>query len=236
MEFVVRQLVLIAEENSQNPLSDYKPFLWAAAIALLAFFLLRKTQTRVARSQQDRQLSAQERVARKMNGGDIYSQISAQMAQLAELSRQINGQIDTRVAKLEILIAEAERVIMKLEKLSGKSPHEIAQALSQSHADKDAASAIKVISEKFKNSPQDSQDSPPPTGAENQDSSEPEEQIEIESGVSSFERTSNNQEILDLSAGGLSAVQIARKLNRPVGEIELVLSLSGKKTNQSKKT
>jgi len=228
MEFLFNQILLIAEEGGKNPLSDYKPYLWAAAIALLAFFLLQRTQRRIARSQKDKQLSVQERVAKKFDGSDIYSQISGQMAQLAELSRQINGQIDTRVAKLEILIAEAERAILKLEKITGKSPHEITEALVNSHADQDAASAIKAISEKFQNSPQNSQEHNSPSDEEIQDNTELEEILE--SGVSSFEKTSNNQEILDLADKGFSAVQIAQKFNRPVGEIELVLSLSGKKT------
>lgn len=230
MEFLFNQIILIAQEAGKSPLSDYKPYLWAAAIALLAFFLLQRTQRRIARSQKDKQLSVQERVAKKFDGSDIYSQISGQMAQLAELSRQINGQIDTRVAKLEILIAEAERAILKLEKLTGKSPHEITEALANSHADQDAATAIKAISEKFQNSPQDSQEQKSLSEEEIQDQNELEEILE--SGVSSFEKTSNNQEILDLADKGLSAVQIAQKFNRPVGEIELVLSLSGKKTKQ----
>ncbi len=230
MESLIYQIILIAQEDGKSPLSDYKPFLWAAAIALLAFFLLQRTQRRVARGQQDRELSAQERVAKKFDGSDIYSQISGQMAQLAELSRQINGQIDTRVAKLEILIAEAERAILKLEKLTGKSPQEITEALSKSHADLDASTAIKAISEKFKNAPKDSQLDKSQDQEKYQDNTELEEILE--SGVSSFEKTSNNQEILDLADSGLSPVQIAQKLNRPIGEIELVLSLSGKKTKQ----
>jgi len=234
MEILFYQIILIAQETAKSPISDYKPFIWAAAIALLAFFLLKRTQRRVASGQQDMQLSAQERVTKKFNGSDIYSQISGQMAQLAELSRQINGQIDTRVAKLEILIAEAERAILKLEKLTGMSPQKITEALAKSHADEDAATAIKAISEKFQNSPQDSQEHKSQSEEENQDNTELEEILE--SGVSSFERTSNNQEILDLADKGLSAVQIAQKFNRPVGEIELVLSLSGKKQNISKNT
>jgi hypothetical protein len=228
MEILFNQILLISQESGKNPLSDYKPFIWAAAIALLAFFLLQRTQRRVARGQQDRHLSVQERVTKKFDGSDIYSQISGQMAQLAELSRQINGQIDTRVAKLEILIAEAERAILKLEKLTGKSPQEITEALAKSHADQDATAAIKAISEKFQNYPQDSQEQKSLSKEEIQDNAELEEILE--SGVSSFEKTSNNQEILDLADKGLSAVQIAQKFNRPVGEIELVLSLSGKKT------
>ena len=230
MGILINQIILLAEGSGKSLISDYKPFIWAAAIALLALFLLQRTQRRVARGQRDRELSAQERVTKKFNGSDIYSQISGQMAQLAELSRQINGQIDTRVAKLEILIAEAERAILKLENLTGKSPQEITEALSKSHADEDASTAIKAISEKFKNSPQDSQVEKSPADVVNQDNTELEEILE--SGVSSFERTSNNQEILDWADSGLSAVQIAQKLNRPIGEIELVLSLSGKKTKQ----
>jgi uncharacterized protein DUF6115 len=222
------QIILLAEGSGKSVISDYKPFIWAAAIALLALFLLQRTQRRVARGQQDRELSAKERVAKKFNGSDIYSQISGQMAQLAELSRQINGQIDTRVAKLEILIAEAERSVQKLEKLTGKSAQEITEALANSHADQDASSAIQAISEKFKKSSVNSPtDTILPLGEE-QDNEELEEILE--SGVSSFTGASNNQEILDLADSGLSAVEIAQKLNRPVGEIELVLSLSGKKT------
>lgn len=220
------QIILIAE----NPLSDYKPFLLVAFVVLLAYVLFRQTQRRVARGQRDRHLSPQERVAKKFDGSDIYSQIASQMAQLAELSRQINGQIDTRVAKLEILIAEAERAILKLEKLTGKSPQEITEALAKSHADQDASTVIKAISGKFRNDPSDSQVDKPIDEEINQDNSEL-EQI-LESGASSFEKTSNNQEILGLAESGLSPVQIARKLNRPIGEIELVLSLSGKKTKQ----
>ncbi len=183
--------------------------IWTFAIIILAWFMVRSTLKRVKMSQIKDQASVNERVARQMPKGEsniIQSQISELMAELANLSRQINGQIDTRVAKLEILLKDAEKTIDRLE-------NQLNNTSSNSRgSDKFRR---KSNSENVNNSqakPWDLQQNNLP-------------QMQPANHISNDKQT---QEILNLANQGKSAVHIAQKLDRPIGEIELILSLNKK--------
>ena len=96
-------------------------FLWLGVIIFLSYFLLLKTRRRVRRSQQFSHLDANERIEhfRKADSGHLQVQIEELMAELADLSREINGQIDTRLAKLNTLLDEADRTIARFEQTMG---------------------------------------------------------------------------------------------------------------------
>ena len=66
-------------------------------------------------------LTPREQVARGMQGREVYQQIGELMGELSDLSRQINGQLDTRLAKLEVILREADRAIARLEGRLGKT-------------------------------------------------------------------------------------------------------------------
>jgi len=151
---------------------DMRTFVFIGCILALSLFLLAKTRRRVARSQKTKGVSVRDRVDELQGPKDVYDQVNELMARLADLSRQINGQIDTRLARLEIMLRQADETIKNLEELSGT---EIER---------------EVISPPERDDP-------------------------------------GSQEILQLAEEGLSAVAIAQRIGRPVGEVELILALRG---------
>lgn len=93
-------------------------FILAGGFLIIAITMLRNVRRRMARSAEHDKLSVAERVSLAKPAHDVHSQIGELMAELAGLSRQINGQLDTRMARLEILLAQADRAI---EKMSGEA-------------------------------------------------------------------------------------------------------------------
>ena len=113
--YLLSQLnVLAADSVEPTDSSDISltDFFWIPLIIGLSIFMLLTTWRCVRRSQEHDNLTVQERVSNVMpKGNTVYSQISDLMAELANLSRQINGQIDTRIAKLDQLNAHADETI-----------------------------------------------------------------------------------------------------------------------------
>ena len=178
---------------------------WLLLIVFAAFFLLRATSRRLARSQADKYLSVQERVNRKVKGQDrVVSQMNELMAALADLSRQINGQIDTRLAKLEVLLSQADETIAKLDGVVGGRKRSVKAGQGRGGETEGAKGAVA--------------------------SSAAKEIHEIsESFHGSMPISPESREVLELAEKGLSKIEIAGELHRPVGEIELILALAGKK-------
>ncbi|MCH9021695.1 MAG: hypothetical protein IID32_02905 [Planctomycetes bacterium] len=117
----VFHLILAAADEASDSIFSPSMFLWLGIIIFLSYFLLLKTRRRVRRSQQFSHLSANERIEhfRKADSSHIQVQIEELMAELADLSREINGQIDTRLAKLNALRDEADRTIARFEQTVG---------------------------------------------------------------------------------------------------------------------
>jgi len=202
--------MLLSQTESPSPggvPESYRPYIFLAGIVVLTLVIMRSTIRRIRQSRQRSQKSVKERVQDLTAPQEMYSSIGNLMAELAELSRQINGQIDTRCAKLEILLKQADQTIGKLEQgnacrsnaVSGVSPI--------------VSAAEKPILPVHGSTTVPRQSSLPP-----------------ESSTLSHVEAAQRQEILDLAAKGMAPVSIAKVLNRPVGEIELILSLNGKKT------
>ncbi|MBN2376638.1 MAG: hypothetical protein JXD22_09560 [Sedimentisphaerales bacterium] len=194
---------------------------------------MRKTQRRVARSQSSASMPVSERVSKVMPGHDIYSQIGELMAQLADLSRQINGQIDTRIAKLEALLDQAEQTLARLENTPVPQNNAQNRHLNPSRdpsgrpsSSPAPAESLRDIAEKF-HQQKKIDTSPAPSQTLSQDSNNPEE---FQNAASEESKNAViNQEIQQMHRSGMSAVAIAQKMNRPVGEIELILALDNKK-------
>ena len=188
------------EETNNSP-SAFKPYILLLGILIIAYFLLRNTRRKIARNQQRNNLSARERIAQTTRKTQVRDQISELMAELAELSRQINGQLDTRMAKLEILLQEADKMIKNLQYLTKngkKSPFP------------NKSDSVAGLAEQFFKSHNTSE-------------------TNSAAATNSIEENEETREILSLAEKGDSPVNIAQKLHRPVGEIELILALQGKK-------
>jgi hypothetical protein len=106
----------------------------------------------------------------------VEKQMEALLVELSDMARQISAQLDTRSAKLELLLKEADEKIARL----GREP----------------ATPMTI-----------GRDLPPMV---------PEED-------------SRHMAIYQLADSGLSAGQIAQRLARPNGEIELILALRSRK-------
>lgn len=113
----------------------------------------------------------------------VERQMQNVLVELSEMAREISSQLDTRAAKLETLIKEADQKLAALKsfKETGYVPP--------------AAGTNSIPAE----SPQPA---PPPSPVE-----------------------SRHADVYALADQGRSALEIAERLNRPSGEIELILAL-----------
>jgi len=191
-------------------LDTYRPYIFIAGIVVLTIVIMRSTIRRIQKSRARSQKSVKERVQDLTGTQEMYSSMGNLMAELAELSRQINGQIDTRCAKLEILLKQADQAIEKLQSLQGNLPISKADPEDTKRSKDSGEPPHRIFRESLSSSSEAK-----PVFSENPPASTPE--------------TAQVREVLNLSAKGMSPVSIAKVLNRPVGEIELILSLNGKK-------
>ncbi len=140
----------------------------------------------------------------------IKRDMEALLVELNELSRVINGQLDTRFAKLEISIADADRRIAELRSLlikAGIEPEPASEnqdgAAPKISADELPVPRLDVVVDESGES--DSSDS---SGQQQDD------------GLDEFHRTVHR-----MADEGRSPVEIAGLTQRAVGEVELVLHL-----------
>jgi hypothetical protein len=99
----------------------------AGQIALLALFgamltaVMILTRKRVRASIDASPPSARERYAELNQNRQTLRDVEEVMLQLEQVAREVHGQLDTRFAKLEAVIRDADRRIAKLECLAGKT-------------------------------------------------------------------------------------------------------------------
>lgn len=210
------------DQTAPGLLDDLRPVFLVLGAVFLGLFFLTRARKRAAQSDADRSLSAHERVERNMPGRDIYSQISELMAHLADLSREINGQIDTRIAKLEHLLRDADHTIQRLQAAAGQP----------SDTNPDATPDLIHQLRQQLNDPAPTPLPPAEDGPKGQGRAP---QAANDTAPAAPAPSPHAARILDLAKQGLSPLDIARELNRPVGEIELVLSLNGQKPTKTDK-
>ncbi|HEY0010038.1 MAG TPA: hypothetical protein VGB55_15025 [Tepidisphaeraceae bacterium] len=149
---------------------------------------MRKAKDPLGKPAFSRSLSQQRSVERQME---------TLLVELSEMSRQMSAQLETRSAKLEILIKDADDAIARLK----DAAHQIEHLPPRQNSHRDAPAAHATIDY--------SAPLPPITPA-----------------VSDVD--ARHIEIYVLSRDGRTADQIAHTLDRPVGEIELILALRPK--------
>jgi hypothetical protein len=120
----------------------------------------------------------------------VERQMQNLLVELSEMTRQMNAQVDTRAAKLEELIRQADQRIATLRDLDGKPG---AQGFALSEAPENPPLAIPALV------------APPEPIADEFDP--------------------RHAEIYSLADQGRDAREIANRLNRPSGEVELILAL-----------
>jgi hypothetical protein len=139
---------------------------------------LRKKKDPLARSPSSARLAQERSVERQMQN---------LLVELSEMARQISAQLDTRTAKLELLIREADEKIAALKGLSGVQLEPRAEAAPEIDPLERATSAPAV--------------------------------------------DPRHAEIYALADQGRGALEIAQKLGRPNGEVELILALRQQPTS-----
>lgn len=125
------------------------------------------------------------------------------LVELSEMSRQISAQLDTRAAKLELLLREADEKIARLNSLDNAPRHPTVGSVSPALSDGGGQSLPSVAAKQA--STEDAHSTAPPIDP-------------------------RHQAIYELADQGQNVGQIARQLDRPSGEIELILALRPRST------
>ena len=135
----------------------------------------------------------------------VEEQMNNLLVELSEMARQVSAQLDTRAAKLELLIKEADERLAALRGATGDAPPE---QIMPPVADNGSV-AQTAPSREIDSAEQAALSAARPTTAEA--SADP-----------------RYADVYALSDEGRSAQEIARLLSRPVGEVELILALRPK--------
>lgn len=198
--------------DTPNPFAS---FLLVAGLSLAIFILLRRIYRRPRAGGEDAGLTSRERIeavkqraARQSKTGES-ARLERSMAEAEELTRRLAAILDAKAARLEVLIDDADERIGRLESLQGRTPSEPAgvqtgepRASIRPRIDPaalDRARLAQLTRERG--------ESPP----------EPEDEHPPEQDV--------RERVYQLADGGASAIQIARELDQPVGQVELMLNL-----------
>ena len=96
--------------------TSFQVALMALAIAGLTIYML-ATRNRIRRSASESTQSARARLDELTQRSRLSRDLEEVMVELDELSRQVNGRLDTRFAKLEAVIRDADERIDKLTRL-----------------------------------------------------------------------------------------------------------------------
>lgn len=130
----------------------------------------------------------------------VEREMSNLLVELSEMARQVTAQLDTRATKLELLMKEADEKIETLRKLQQSAPP---PAAASSQTPSTPALRQSVAEREALMQPLDAPLSPPPEPAIDP----------------------RHAEIYALADQGRTPVDIASRLGRPSGEIELILAL-----------
>ncbi|QDU58560.1 hypothetical protein [Aeoliella mucimassa] len=107
-------------------LAQFAPILmFVAGIALMTMILLRRTYRTIGRRRKfdSRPIDAQPRPKSEWDGAkaDSTAVIERQRVELAEMSRDVNGQLDTKIMILRELMTQSQQQITRLEQLLQES-------------------------------------------------------------------------------------------------------------------
>ena len=171
-----------------------------AAVIFILFILNRSARRRrmgLARPREDQPTHGETaRVQR------LKREMEQLLVELNDFAREVNGQIDTRFAKLEQSISDADRRIAELRRLEGRpgGSSEIDRHVLRANAD--AAAGVRGESSVARSRATTS----PPVGID----------------------VSNEDRVYQLADMGRTPMEIAHDMRCSVGEIELILNLRGR--------
>lgn len=185
--------------------SDLRGYMLLAVVAGLALLLLINARRRLSGRTADPQADARQRLREIRERKHLEGDMQSLLEQLEQLSARINAQVDTKFVKLEQAIADADRRIAELRQL-------LPEAAAAPPAD----------------------DGPPPAASADGDgpsapaSSPGASRLDVVVDDRTEDGPAIDPEHLAIcqhAADGLSAPEIARRVGRTTGEIELILNL-----------
>jgi hypothetical protein len=107
------------------------------AVAFIAIILMMRGITRRIRGKSAMtSREAEARIPSLREQMDVRNNLQKLLVDLQELARQINGHIDTRFCKLEVLLKEADRKIQQLEMMGLKGKSSLPEAAPGPRAEK----------------------------------------------------------------------------------------------------
>lgn len=180
------------------------------AVAVLTI-IMRSTGKRVQTSLKSNNSSAAERYQELAHKSSMTRDVGEVMMELDTLARQVNGQMDTRFAKLEIAIRDADQRIATLTKLLQNNNTNLPLK----------APTTQILTTKGHSSIDITLESENPY-------------ISMEPAAlpvsESKDGDDRHQHVYSLADSGLSSGAIAQKVGQTTGEVELILAL--RKTRQ----
>lgn len=153
-------------------------------------------------------------------GGAVRRDLERLMLELTELSRQINAQIDTRFAKLEVSIIDADRRIDELRRLLERSGDRGLLQSGLAVADANRASLAPPLDDLPSLDLTIDDDGPPaapPPDSGGSGRAAPRAEPPAAEG--------RHERVYQLADEGRPALEIARQTQLSVGEVELILKL-----------
>jgi hypothetical protein len=114
-----------------------------AVIVVVTVFMLLSTRRKSREAQNTPRASARDQYKRLKEEKQAINGAQEVMVEMEQLARQIHGQIDTRYAKLEALLRDADRRIAELKRLSvaGDAPRGIDVIVDEATEETDEASS-----------------------------------------------------------------------------------------------
>ncbi|MBI9018118.1 MAG: hypothetical protein JEZ07_12755 [Phycisphaerae bacterium] len=209
-DFVGTISKILAEDDAAISITTEQAII-IGLIVLASYLMLKMTRKRVNKSQNRLKGSAEEIVNRKIRQVSVSTdQLNELFAALADFSRQVNGQIDTRISKLQILLDLADQKMSQLNNVNKSNR----QNLSNESTSDDISHGVKDLTDKIAQIKNES-------SRELADISN-----QFHKAQEKIQLSGDNAEVVKLAKDGLDKIEIAKHLGRPVGEIELILSLS----------
>ncbi len=172
-------------------------------LVMLSVAMLRRSQQRQATARE----VTREHMARLRDQHNLRGSMDDLLVQLEEVARRVNAQVDTRFAKLEAVIHDADQRIARLERLTGR-------VTTPEHLPTGSGPAAP--------SPTGPEVAPPPPDGEH---AAPPPIASAPPRCPSTPPGERRRRIYDLADQGTSALVIADALQMPIGEVELILSL-----------
>jgi hypothetical protein len=184
-----------------KPLISAQQLAGLAAIIAVTTILMIRLRRKGREAGSDPRSYARELQARLREEKSTIGEAEEVMRELDTLARQIHGRIDTRFARLESIIRDADR---RIETLSRLVRH--AQGMP----------TLDVVCDESQAKGTPARDEKDPAATDAGDTPSPERRLQAE--------------VIRLAEAGLDARKIAHETGRAVGEVELILALRKTRT------